>query len=104
MDAGRARQPFTVHVTDAAGGESRLDARAVIDASGTWRQPNPAGADGLPALGERAAADALSYQIPDFARAEAFAGRHTVVVGSGHSALTAIGRAARIVRVTREPG
>ena len=27
-------------------GESRLEARAVVDASGTWRQPNPAGADG----------------------------------------------------------
>ena len=38
------------------GVESRLDARAVIDASGTWTQPNPAGADGYPAMGERAAA------------------------------------------------
>jgi thioredoxin reductase len=98
VDAGRTGQPFTVHITDAEERESRLDARAVIDASGTWRQPNPAGADGLPALGERAAAEALSYQIPDFGRAEAFAGRHTVVVGSGHSALTAIGELARIVR------
>jgi glycine/D-amino acid oxidase-like deaminating enzyme len=96
VDAGRAGQPFTVHVTDAGGREWRLDARAVIDASGTWRQPNPAGADGLPALGERAAADVLSYQIPDFAHPEAFAGKHTVVVGSGHSALTAIGELARI--------
>jgi thioredoxin reductase len=98
VDAGRAGQPFTVHVMDAEGAESRLDARAVIDASGTWRQPNPAGADGLPALGERGAADFLSYQIPDFARPEAFAGRHTVVVGSGHSALTALGELARIVQ------
>ena len=98
VDAGRAGQPFTVHITDAGGGESRLDARAVIDASGTWRQPNPAGADGLPALGERGAGDALSYQIPDFGRVEAFAGRHAVAVGSGHSALTAIGELARIVR------
>ena len=98
VNAGRAGQPFTVHVSDAGGGESRLNARAVIDASGTWRQPNPAGADGLPALGERAAAGLLSYQIPDFARAGAFAGRHTVVVGSGHSALTAIGELARIAR------
>jgi thioredoxin reductase len=96
VDAGRAGQPFTVHVTDAAGRESRLDARAVIDASGTWRQPNPAGADGLPALGERAAAEVLSYRIPDFAQAERFAGQHTVVVGSGHSALTAVGELARI--------
>jgi len=51
VSAGRADQPFTVHVlTD--GVESRVEARAVIDASGTWRQPMPAGADGLPALGE----------------------------------------------------
>ena len=28
-------------------------ARAVIDASGTWRAPNPAGANGIPATGER---------------------------------------------------
>lgn len=47
-------------------------------------------------LGERAAADALSYQIPDFARPEAFDDRHTVVVGSDHSALTAISELARI--------
>ena len=49
VDAGRAEQPFTVHVVDADGNESRVEARAVIDASGTWRQPNPAGADGYPA-------------------------------------------------------
>ena len=56
VSGGRAEQPFTVHtVTD--GVESRIDARAVIDASGTWTQPNPAGADGYPALGEKAAAD-----------------------------------------------
>ena len=65
VSAGRAEQPFTVHVvTD--GVESRIDARAVIDASGTWTQPNPAGADGYPALGERAAADngAVTYLPP----------------------------------------
>ena len=98
VDAARAEQPFTVHLTRPRSGESRLDARAVIDASGTWRQPNPAGADGLPALGERAAADVISYQVPNFAQAEAFAGKHTVVVGSGHSAATAIIELARVAR------
>ena len=62
VDADRAAQPFTVHLVDIEGNESRVEARAVIDASGTWRRPNPAGADGLPALGERAAADLISYQ------------------------------------------
>jgi thioredoxin reductase len=89
VDAGRADQPFTVHLAG-PGGEEKLEARAVVDASGTWRQPNPAGADGLPALGERAATAVVRYQIPDFAAPESFAGKHTVVVGAGHSAATAV--------------
>jgi thioredoxin reductase len=96
VDGGRAGQPFTVHVTWPDGRESRLEARAVIDASGTWERPAPAGADGLPALGERAAADLLSYRLPGFADRGAFSGRHTVVLGSGHSALTAISELAPI--------
>jgi thioredoxin reductase len=96
VDAGRDAQPFTVHVAGPDGQEGRVEARAVIDASGTWRQPNPAGADGLPALGERAAADLVRYQIPDFAAPEAFAGKHTVVLGAGHSATTAVIELARI--------
>ena len=63
VSAGRAEQPFTVHVLS-DGVESRLEARAVIDASGTWTQPNPAGADGYPALGERAAAANGARQLP----------------------------------------
>jgi thioredoxin reductase len=98
VDAGRGDQPFTVHVTGPGGDEDKLQARAVIDASGTWRQPNPAGADGLPALGERAAAGQglVRYQIPDFAAPGQFAGRHTVVLGAGHSAATAVIELARI--------
>jgi thioredoxin reductase len=96
VDAGREDQPFVVHVAGPGGEEYRLEARAVIDASGTWRQPNPAGADGLPALGERRVRDLIRYQIPDFAAPETFAGKHTVVVGSGHSAATAVIELARI--------
>ena len=98
VDAGREEQPFTVHITDADNNESRIPARAVIDASGTWSQPNPAGADGLPALGERSASGHLSYRIPDFAHPEPFAGKHTIVVGSGHSAVTAVNELARIAK------
>ena len=91
---GASRSPCTSPSVD--GGESRLEARAVIDASGTWRQPNPAGADGLPALGERAAASLIRYQVPDFAAPGPFAGKHTVVLGAGHSAATAVIELARI--------
>ena len=98
VDAGRGEQPFSVHVAQSDGSEYRIEASAVIDASGTWTQPNPAGADGLPALGERRAAPYVSYKIPDFADAERFAGKHTVVVGSGHSALTAINELAPLAQ------
>lgn len=101
VDADRAAQPFTVHIFS-GGVETRLDARAVIDASGTWTQPNPAGADGLPAVGERAAAEHLSYQVPNVTDVDAYAGRHTVVLGSGHSALTAVIELAAIA--DRHPG
>ena len=98
VDADRAEQPFTIHVTNAAGVEQRLEARAVIDASGTWRKPNPAGADGLPALGEAAAATAglVDYQVPDGASPDKYAGRHTVVIGAGASAFNAIIELTRI--------
>lgn len=90
VDADRAAQPFTVHLVTAAGEEERVEARAVIDASGTWRKPNPAGADGLPAQGERAAADMIAYEVPNGADPERYAGKHSVVIGSGDSAFNAI--------------
>ncbi|MET8544306.1 NAD(P)-binding domain-containing protein [Kitasatospora sp. NPDC004799] len=93
VDSGREEQPFTVHVEYADGREERFLARAVVDASGTWATPNPLGADGLPALGERAADGRISYRIPDLqdpsVRAR-FAGRRTAVVGTGASAFTAL--------------
>lgn len=101
VDADRGAQPFTVHVQSAEGEEYRLLARAVLDASGTWSTPNPAGADGLPALGEKAAAELLSYRIPDFRDRTGFEGKHTVVIGSGHSAVTAVLALARMAR--RDP-
>ncbi|PVE96961.1 NAD(P)-binding domain-containing protein [Microbacterium sp. TPD7012] len=100
VDGGRRSQPFVVHTRDADGTESRLLARSVIDASGTWGQPNPAGADGYPALGEPASADRISYRIPD--DVAAFAGAHVVVVGAGHSATHAVLRLSELAR--RAPG
>ncbi|RZS43583.1 thioredoxin reductase [Herbihabitans rhizosphaerae] len=100
VDAGREDEPFTVHLTGAGrGGQELITARAVIDASGTWNSPSPAGADGLPAVGEAAAGERISYRVPDFGddvtRAR-YLGKHTVVVGRGHSALTALIQLARL--------
>ncbi|MFW6091642.1 MAG: FAD-dependent oxidoreductase [Actinomycetota bacterium] len=93
VNAGRDEEPLAVHVRTSSGVEERILARAVIDASGTWGSPNPLGADGVPAQGEVAAADRITYRMPDFAEPgtrRRYADRHVVVVGSGHSAMTAL--------------
>ena len=85
--ANREAAPFTlrVHTPD---GEHEFRARGVIDASGTWNQPNPMGANGLPALGELALAKQIAYGMPDILGADRarYEGRRVLVVGSGHSA------------------
>ncbi len=101
VDADREQQPFTAHVRYGDGREERVLARAVIDASGTWSTPSPAGGDGLPALGERAAADRISYRVPDLkdpAVRARYAGRRTAVIGSGASAFTALASLAALAK------
>lgn len=105
---GRAERPFVVRVQRADGRQVDVRARAVIDASGTWGRSNPLGASGLPALGERDAAEQgfLVGPLPDVLGADRgrFAGRTTLVVGMGHSAantLVALARLAREVPGTR---
>lgn len=86
--AGRADAPFVIRWRTADGDTGRLEARAVIDASGTWGHPSPMGADGMLVEGEESLGDCLTYGLPDvFGRARAhYAGRRVLVVGSGHSA------------------
>lgn len=98
--AGREHAPFVVRL---ATGEDVL-ASAVIDASGTWRTPNVLGANGLPARGEHRAADLISGGLPDVLGAERslFAGKHTVVVGAGHSAANTLLALAELAE--QEPG
>jgi thioredoxin reductase len=87
--AERDSSAFVIRYRDSEGVEHRTRARAVIDASGTWTQPNPIGVDGLSVPGEKAAARFISYGIPDVAQAERdrYAGRRVLVIGSGHSAI-----------------
>jgi len=84
---GRANVPFVVRTRTTAGIEE-IAARAVLDASGTYRSPNPLSASGLDLLGMPEIADRVSNALPDVLGRdrERFAGRHTTVVGAGHSA------------------
>lgn len=91
-DAGRESAPFVLHVEYADGRESRIEAKAVIDATGTWQTPNPLGAGGLPAVGERRHADRIHYGIPDPVGRDRsrYANQRVLVVGSGHSAVNGL--------------
>ncbi|WP_257386292.1 NAD(P)-binding domain-containing protein [Tahibacter caeni] len=100
-NAQRDTAPFVVrYVQD--GEERELQAEAVIDASGTLSIPNPVGAAGLPALGERAAAAHLAYGIPDVlgTARDRYAGKRVLVVGSGHSAFNVLTDLARLARTS----
>ncbi len=74
------------------GVESYETADVVLDCSGTWGNPNPIGAGGICCPGERRVLSACDYEIPDLRgdRRLVHSGHHTVVVGSGHSAATAV--------------
>jgi thioredoxin reductase len=101
---GRDQLPFQVRIRDNHGQLRDLQARAVLDASGTWTQPNPLGASGLPALGEPGARARIVYGLPDVLGhdRDRYAGRRTVVVGAGHSAATSLLALAKLQR--QEPG
>ncbi len=91
-DSGRAQAAFQLHTLTADGEESLVEARAVIDASGTWRKLNPLGANGLPALGEIHLSGRIAYGMPDVKGSDRprYAGRRVMVVGSGHSAINCL--------------
>jgi len=86
--AGRETAPFLLRYRH---GEtvSKLTADAVIDTSGTWFSPNPAGSGGVPATGEREAAGHISYGMPDVLgeAGPRYAGKRIAVLGGGHSAI-----------------
>ncbi len=85
---GREAAPFEIRYENGKGAE-KLTADAVIDATGTWFSPNPAGANGLAAIGEHDARERIAYGMPDvLGRDRArYAGRTVAVLGGGHSAV-----------------
>ncbi|MDP1866737.1 MAG: NAD(P)-binding domain-containing protein [Bradyrhizobium sp.] len=102
---GRETAPFELRYQNGQGPKS-MRADAVIDASGTWHSPNPAGANGLPAIGESQAADRIAYGMPDVLGKDRarYAGKTVAVLGAGHSAigtLTDLARLASEVPETR---
>ncbi|MHA7146523.1 NAD(P)-binding protein [Arthrobacter sp. TmT3-37] len=107
MDKTRTKDrdttPFLVRVASPEGTTDHL-VRAVIDASGTWSQPNPLGQAGLHAPGEDAASAFITTALPDVVGAECdrFAGKTVMVVGAGHSAANTLINLGQVAK--NEPG
>lgn len=102
----RDKQPFLVRVEHADGTVKDHHVRALVDASGTWAQPNPLGQGGLPAPGELEArmAGLITEPLPDITGADRaqFTGKHVMVIGAGHSAANTLLSLGQLVK--NEPG
>lgn len=74
------------------------EAKAVVDASGTWRNPNPMLSNGLWTKAEKNLKDKIHYGIPNVLGdlKEKFANKRIMVVGSGHSAINVMLELARL--------
>ena len=94
---GRENAPFEIRYRNGKG-PSTVRADAVIDASGTWGMPNPAGVNGLDAIGETEHARRIAHGMPDVFGAERvrYAGKIVAVLGAGHSAVGTILDLARL--------
>ncbi|TXH34244.1 MAG: flavoprotein [Rhodospirillaceae bacterium] len=88
----RGAKPFRLQISDSSGNVRYELARAVIDASGTWTNPNPLGGSGLPVPGETEHAAHIAYGMPDVLGAlkNRYAGKRVAVVGSGYSAINVL--------------
>ncbi|MEW4282334.1 NAD(P)-binding domain-containing protein [Priestia koreensis] len=89
--ADREQRPFVVYV-EQEGEMNVLHARAVIDATGTWGNPNPANSDGVWLSGEHNISNSVFYGMPDILGQEKmrYTNKHVAVIGSGHSAINAL--------------
>ena len=100
---GRHQARFELRYQNGAGPKT-VRADAIIDASGSWSFPNPAGANGLEAIGEAETRGRIAYAMPDVLGVDRsrYAGKRVAVLGSGHSA---IGTLIDLVRLKEEtPG
>jgi len=102
---GREAAPFEIRYQNGHGPKI-VRADSVIDASGTWQSPNPAGANGLRAIGETQAASRIVYGMPDVLGKDRarYAGKTIAVLGAGHSAIGTLADLARLAEQVPETG
>ena len=91
-DSARAKHAFRILTEREDGEESVSTADVVIDSSGVFQNPNRLGPGGMWAVGQRTCDARIWHGLPDVLGRdrEAFAGRSTLLIGSGYSAATTI--------------
>ncbi len=86
----REKQPFEIYVEHDHGVEL-VEARAVIDATGTWGNPNPATSNGVWLSSEKECQDLIEYGIPNVMKnTNRYANKTIAVIGGGHSAINTL--------------
>ncbi|TDL80870.1 NAD(P)-binding domain-containing protein [Peribacillus frigoritolerans] len=89
--ANRELVPFIIY-TEKNGEFQTFEARAVLDATGTWGNPNPSTSNGIWLNEEKSLSHHIFYGIPDILgkEKERYANKRAAVVGGGHSAINAL--------------
>ncbi|MFJ7471948.1 NAD(P)-binding domain-containing protein [Peribacillus frigoritolerans] len=82
--------PFQIYV-EVDGDTKVVEAKAVIDSSGTWSNPNPILSNGIWTNAERKLHNQIYYGIPNVFQLEnRYRNKSIMVIGSGHSAINAL--------------
>ena len=98
-DPRRAATPLRLLVAGPGGEQAIVHADVVIDATGTYGNPNRLGDGGIDAVNERVFEERIERFLPDFeAEPQRWAGRTILLTGAGHSAQTAACALARFAR------
>lgn len=86
----RVNQSFKIYV-EKGDDISIIEASAVIDATGTWGNPNPANSTGIWLQTEKALAEHIEYGIPDIkVNSSRYTNKKIAVIGGGHSAINTL--------------
>ncbi|MGX9134907.1 NAD(P)-binding domain-containing protein [Rummeliibacillus sp. JY-2-4R] len=86
----REKQPFEIYLERNHNMEI-VEARAIIDATGTWGNPNPATSNGVWLNSEKECQNHIEYGIPNVAQnTTRYANKTIAVIGGGHSAINTL--------------
>jgi len=96
-NSGREQTAFVIYA-EQEGYTKRIEAKAIIDASGTWSNPNPINAENIWTVEEKELNEQIYYGIPDINEnnLHRYIGKRVAVIGGGHSAINSILELAQI--------